>query len=1057
MNKQDEKQSSQAANLRAQTDVGTTQQNLSKGSIPHHPSNTSSFYPENIPGELKELRQWVCYRLEERDGNFTKIPKNPNGGANARINDPNTWNTYQLALERSARYDGIEFMLSADDPYTFVDLDHCVDDQGTIERWAQRIINDFDSYTEYSRSGHGIHIIVRGAKPGKKCKNAKDYPQIEVYDHSRPIVMTGNLVPGTCGIIQPAANQINELYQYLFGDTESPAQAQLPQSGSTPSVEETTGGILSDSDIIKLACKSKSGNSFELLWNGNLSEYNGDWSAADQALCNNLAFWTGKDPDRMDRLFRQSGLYRDKWDRQDYRDRTIDKAIKDTLNTYQGKGKNKSDKNRSITFDNPTPEQIASAKASVDAAIEAGSNAAVFAIVEQLALLPEGEYLDAAAKIKEAIKGVDLRSLKREVSRARRQALRKQDAGDYRRLVVNNRQLRDMGDEALHIIEEANVPPVVFVRSGELTRLFTDENNMAKIQRITDSHITAYLAKHCNCVVISEEGERNVTPPRSIAEYIMAQPSYEFPPLRGIINAPPVRVDGSISTAPGYDPETRLYYHQRTACDFPKIPDNPTAKEVTAAVSLLNEIICDFPFDCEASRTHSLALFMTPILRATFDGVPQAALIDAPKQKSGKGLLSQIASIIATGTECAVTPAPMSDEEWSKVITAKLIDGPSILIWDNIKAMLGGASLEAVLTAPLWANRILGASRDVQLPNIATWIFNGNNVKTTDDMATRLFTIRIDPECSDPENRTGFKHPYLKRWVSDNRGRIIAAIVTLFKAWIASGRPEHSDIPRVGAYEEWAFTIGNILQHAGINGFLANQKDMKARMSTESPQWELFLMAWREVLGTNAITVKEFLTSLDEHPELENTTPADLAKALESRTPQGKSVNVGRVFANRENTRFGDTGLHIYRDGDRKRAVLWRLGDVAHKKAGNLFNGESNESSESVKPNMHENHIFSNRDNKSCHGAEGDLDSIHSPDSPPTPTPVEVSRREKAAGMYECGKCKQPVGLQPGKSKGTFEYGCECGHRGLIPELDYQQWCKNHGNIEALAEPWEGE
>ncbi|MEZ4870419.1 MAG: phage/plasmid primase, P4 family [Caldilineaceae bacterium] len=63
------------------------------------------------------------------------------------------------------------------------------------------------------------------------------------------------------------------------------------------------------------------------LWAGDIAAYADDHSSADQALCNHLAFWAGCDPDRMDRLFRQSGLYREKWERADYRERTISKAI----------------------------------------------------------------------------------------------------------------------------------------------------------------------------------------------------------------------------------------------------------------------------------------------------------------------------------------------------------------------------------------------------------------------------------------------------------------------------------------------------------------------------------------------------------------------------------------------------------------------------------------------------------------------------------------------------------------------------------------------------------
>jgi putative DNA primase/helicase len=297
----------------------------------------------NIPEEMRARAQWVCYSLEpaEGSGELTKIPRKPYGGARAKINEPDGWDTFDAAVEASPRYDGVEYMLWGEDPYTFVDLDHCVDDAGKIEEWAQAIINDFDSYTEFSRSGEGIHIICQGKKPGARCRNIKEFPQIELYDHSRPIVMTGDLVPGTNGRIQPAANEIAGLYAKLF-PSDIPEDAAVAAGGrkhrkGRVTQNQVTPMTLTDEELITKAISSpRNGAAFCLLWNGNISEYGNDWSAADQALCNHLAFWTAGDAERIDRLFRMSGLYRDKWDRDDYRERTITKAIHDTRNAYTG-------------------------------------------------------------------------------------------------------------------------------------------------------------------------------------------------------------------------------------------------------------------------------------------------------------------------------------------------------------------------------------------------------------------------------------------------------------------------------------------------------------------------------------------------------------------------------------------------------------------------------------------------------------------------------------------------------------------------------------------------
>jgi putative DNA primase/helicase len=270
------------------------------------------------------------------EGNLQKIPRKPNGGARAKINDPKGWADFDAALAASPRYDGIEFMLSADDSYTFIDLDHCISPDGIIERWAQKIVNDFDSYTEYSRSGSGIHILIRGAKPEPHCRNTRDYPNIEIYDHSRPIVMTGLLVPNTSGIIQPAPNELAEFYYRIFPKPSSEEVAEqdrlFQESGNTATLS------LTDSELITKACSNpKNGASIDLLWNGNKSEYGDNDSDADCALCSHLCWWTNGDRDRMERLFRQSGLMRDKWERPDYRERTFNKAFQGFRGGYTGR------------------------------------------------------------------------------------------------------------------------------------------------------------------------------------------------------------------------------------------------------------------------------------------------------------------------------------------------------------------------------------------------------------------------------------------------------------------------------------------------------------------------------------------------------------------------------------------------------------------------------------------------------------------------------------------------------------------------------------------------
>lgn len=291
---------------------------------------------DNIPAELKALRQWVCYRIEERHGKPTKIPYRTDraGRGNAKSNDSSTWHTYEEVVEAFGkprnRFDGIGFVLSESDPYVFIDLDHVVSDAGDIQPWARELIERIQSYTELSQSGTGIHIIARAKKPGPRCRT-HERPQFEIYDDVRLVVFTGGLLPGASAQISGAQQAVREVYFEVFGDNPR----NVPPKETARNVRPVG---MSDPVLIEKALSAQNGEKFERLWHGNAGEYDDDASAADMALCCMLAYWADRDPVRIDRLFRESGLMRDKWDElrgpQTYGQITIDAAIGMTRETH---------------------------------------------------------------------------------------------------------------------------------------------------------------------------------------------------------------------------------------------------------------------------------------------------------------------------------------------------------------------------------------------------------------------------------------------------------------------------------------------------------------------------------------------------------------------------------------------------------------------------------------------------------------------------------------------------------------------------------------------------
>ncbi|XGI84778.1 hypothetical protein ACEU6E_10905 (plasmid) [Halorutilales archaeon Cl-col2-1] len=287
---------------------------------------------ESIPDELKDRDQWLCWREEERDGEKTKIPVNPRKGQGfASTTDPDTWasfDTAQLYYESNSDVDGVGFVFSESDTICGVDLDHCRDPEtGDIDDWARDIVDRLDTYTEVSVSGTGLHVLVHGIIP--EGGNRKG--DVEMYGKARYFTITGET--GFGGDTKPVERRQDALKDvhndYVVDDEEIDEDTETSDS-------DPVDLDLDDEEIIEKAKNAENGDEFASLWNGSTSGYPSQ-SEADMALACHLAFWTGGDRHKIDELFRESGLMRDKWDEdrgsQTYGELTIDNALKE-VNTY---------------------------------------------------------------------------------------------------------------------------------------------------------------------------------------------------------------------------------------------------------------------------------------------------------------------------------------------------------------------------------------------------------------------------------------------------------------------------------------------------------------------------------------------------------------------------------------------------------------------------------------------------------------------------------------------------------------------------------------------------
>ncbi len=503
---------------------------------------------------------------------------------------------------------------------------------------------------------------------------------------------------------------------------------------------------------------------------------------------------------------------------------------------------------------------------------------------------------------------------------------------DLPTIQTNSRYLRQVTADALAALYRSNQPPSLFIRSGELVRVKWDEHHHPKIEPVTDIALRGRLDRVANFVVqrtykktLYEEPH---IPPVEVVKDILAMEKWDFPPLTGIIECPTLRPDGTVISTAGYDPSTHLFYCPAKNFLFPSFPENPTRVEIFKAVETLTEPLADFPFTDDASRANALGMMLTPLVRPVIPGQVPLALIDAPQAGTGKSLLQSILGLLANGRDPAVITAPKSADEWRKKLTSALLSGASIIAIDNLTGALDSGELASVLTTPLWADRALGKNEILQLPQRATWLANGNNIRLGGDLPRRCYWIRLDAKQSRPWQRSGFQHQDILGWVLENRGTLIASAMTLARGWFAAGCPE-SDGPQIGGFSSWAKTISGILTYAGISGFLGNLETMYRDADDEGSQWEAFLLGLHECFGKEIVTVSTIMEVILKEKYLIDLIPDSLEDLLDDagRVHANFKKRLGKAFTQRQGMRFGDSQVFIEKcaDDSHLKVARWRF------------------------------------------------------------------------------------------------------------------------------------
>jgi len=292
-----------------------------------------------VPAELKALERWCVYKMmwQEAEKKFNKPPYNARTHKKGNPVDPKDRSSYQVAcaaLIGHPEYNGVGIAPEYADGLTSIDIDRCVTNR-VIEPWAQKIVDELSTFTEFSPSGTGLRLWLKGWQvPIVEGKEGRNFGGIEIYRGRHYMTVTGDHVPGTPLTIErrdvtvffdrcvlgeynrKAAKTKTE----TSGDHKIQDSVQIEHTG-TKLVPTTKLRLLMTGEITSLKPEFRIEDG-----HGNSLPYPSQ-SEADQALCNVLAIEHNGDAAAIDEQFRRSSLMREKWDRDDYRNGTIKKAI----------------------------------------------------------------------------------------------------------------------------------------------------------------------------------------------------------------------------------------------------------------------------------------------------------------------------------------------------------------------------------------------------------------------------------------------------------------------------------------------------------------------------------------------------------------------------------------------------------------------------------------------------------------------------------------------------------------------------------------------------------
>lgn len=384
--------------------------------------------------------------------------------------------------------------------------------------------------------------------------------------------------------------------------------------------------------------------------------------------------------------------------------------------------------------------------------------------------------------------------------------------------------------------------------SGEA---FTD--GLMQMRVVNRDRLLAYVTDKYSTYMRTDRGKKLALIGGTAVGVVVSNPDSapNLRHLRAVSHTPVVRTDGTILWSPGYDSATGYLFHPDAGLVVPEVPTVPTVAQVREARAIIMKLVADFPWNSPDDKANYLAMMMTPLLRLMCPPPYKWGHLGAHQAGSGKSLLAYILRTLHGGVMRG--PLPASSEEVRKQITGILTTTTAPVVqWDNV-VKVGGPDVDALVTSSVWDDRVLGQTLMTSAPNDRLWVSTGNNTSFYGDMRRRVLRSHIDPNQERPEDRPPetFGIPNLKGYVRDNRGEILAALLTLVRHWVVEGR--QVTVAKADDFGVWIATCRGVLASAGIDGTV-DHLDTQLTSEDTDDGWGMFLRSIYKEFGFGVFT-----------------------------------------------------------------------------------------------------------------------------------------------------------------------------------------------------------